>query len=68
MKQLFAAMNYMHKNNIIHRDLKPQNILWQDDKEEIVKIIDFGYAIQLKENESLHKKLGTAFYMAPEVV
>jgi len=41
-------MNYLHQNHIMHRDLKPQNIIFQDDKLDIIKIIDFGYATKLK--------------------
>lgn len=34
-----------------------------------MKIIDFGFAYEFKnEEDTQHKKLGTAHYMAPEVV
>lgn len=40
------------------------------DKESNLKVIDFGTACEFKANESdnLKKKLGTAYYIAPEVL
>ena len=37
---------YCHNNNIIHRDMKLENIMI-DEKNKIVKIIDFGFSINI---------------------
>lgn len=40
MMQVVEGIEYLHKKNIVHRDLKPSNLMF--DKDDIVKIIDFG--------------------------
>ena len=55
----------MHSKNIIHRDIKPENIIMSRG---IAKIGDFGSAINLKKNiDNLGKRIGTKWYMSPEV-
>ena len=68
-KQLFSAIAYMHENMIIHRDLKPENILL-DEKEDFLnlKLIDFGSATHFTPNKKLTDLVGSAFYIAPEVL
>ena len=70
-KQILSAVSYCHKNNIIHRDLKPENILIEkDDHNEYfkIKVIDFGASEVYKKNTYLREKIGTSFYMAPEIL
>ena len=51
----------------MHRDLKLSNILLTDDK--VVKIIDFGLAVQLADNSEERETLcGTPNYISPEVI
>lgn len=64
---VLSALECMHSNNILYRDLKPENMLL--DSEGYIKVIDFGFAIQLKSDEDRTYTLcGTPEYMAPEVV
>jgi calcium-dependent protein kinase len=71
MYQLLSVMYYCHKKNVIHRDLKPENILI-DYKEKNglfrIKIIDFGTAKILEKNKVEKKIIGSAYYIAPEVL
>jgi phosphorylase kinase gamma subunit len=54
MKQLFEALQHVHKLNIAHRDLKPENILLDDNLN--VKLTDFGFARILLPGEKLFGK------------
>ena len=69
MKQVLSCINYCHSNKIVHRDLKPENILLEQNKEfDQIKIIDFGTSLVFDENKKLDEKLGTPYYIAPEVL
>ena len=67
--QLISAVAYMHSKNIIHRDLKPENILLEEKGDVMnIKLIDFGAAVQFKPGNSVKGSIGTAYYIAPEVI
>jgi tRNA A-37 threonylcarbamoyl transferase component Bud32 len=64
-KQIFDAMNYLHKNYMAHRDIKLENILMT--KEYEIKIIDFGFGMYNPENKLQNFFCGTPNYMSPEI-
>jgi calcium-dependent protein kinase len=69
MKQLLSAINYCHKKSIVHRDLKPENMLLEQDRDlEKIKIVDFGTSLVFDQDRQMEEKLGTAYYIAPEVI
>jgi len=69
MKQLLMCVNYCHSNNVVHRDLKPENILLEANKDfDQIKIIDFGTSLTVDPTKTLDEKLGTPYYIAPEVL
>jgi len=52
-----------------YRDLKPENILLEQNKDfDQIKIIDFGTSLVFDSNKTLDEKLGTPYYIAPEVL
>ena len=57
----------MHNENIVHRDLKPENILLTKTHHN-AKVTDFGLSNHFQKGKSLSLAIGTALYMAPEIV
>ncbi len=78
LRQVLEALHEAHAKGIIHRDIKPANIMVLDQRDEVgqewVKVLDFGIAkVQDADEESqaltgTSEILGTAKYMAPELV
>ncbi|EGR33828.1 protein kinase domain protein [Ichthyophthirius multifiliis] len=67
--QILSAVNYCHKNKIVHRDLKPENVLYESNQPNaLLKIVDFGTSITYNPNVKMSQKLGTPYYIAPEVL
>ena len=64
--ELCLGIKEIHKNNLIHRDLKPQNIFL--DKNNRLKIGDFGISTILKSTRYASSRVGTYNYMAPEII
>jgi Protein kinase domain/Cyclic nucleotide-binding domain len=66
------ALGAVHASGLIHRDLKPSNILLRADGQPV--LTDFGLAAALADTIGEHRLtppnmlLGTADYLAPEVI
>eukprot|EP01103_Thecamoeba_quadrilineata_P019378 TRINITY_DN781_c0_g1_i2.p1 TRINITY_DN781_c0_g1~~TRINITY_DN781_c0_g1_i2.p1 ORF type:complete len:277 (+),score=51.23 TRINITY_DN781_c0_g1_i2:764-1594(+) len=68
LKQVIEAVNYLHEADGIHRDIKSDNLLFSEDQ-LTVKLADFGLATKIHEkNIHLKSKVGTPFWMAPEII
>uniref|UniRef100_A0A8B9Y7M8 Mitogen-activated protein kinase kinase kinase 4 n=1 Tax=Bos mutus grunniens TaxID=30521 RepID=A0A8B9Y7M8_BOSMU len=70
-KQITVAINVLHEHGIVHRDVKGANIFLTSSG--LIKLGDFGCSVKLKNNAQtmpgeVNSTLGTAAYMAPEVI
>lgn len=68
MKQVLSAVAYCHSKKIVHRDLKPENLLLASNDSFEIKVIDFGLSRTFSPDKSMYSKMGTPFYIAPEVL
>ena len=59
------ALRALHDSNIMHRDVKLDNLML--DRHGYLKVIDFGLARILRQNEKAFTVCGTPAYMAPEI-
>ncbi|CCH60122.1 hypothetical protein TBLA_0C03180 [Henningerozyma blattae CBS 6284] len=79
-RQVLEALSYIHSQGIIHRDLKPMNIFIDENRN--IKLGDFGLAKNvhrsidilkmdsstISASENLTSQVGTALYVATEVM
>jgi serine/threonine protein kinase len=68
VKQVAAALQYVHNQKMIHRDVKPQNMLIGHNNE--ILLTDFGIATVAPPTQNIQQSVrsvvGTIDYMAPE--
>jgi MAP/microtubule affinity-regulating kinase len=64
--QIVKAIEYCQSKNICHRDIKLENILTL--KNDIIKLIDFGFAVKTNKETFQTLLCGSPSYMAPEIV
>jgi serine/threonine protein kinase len=57
------GLEYCHYRNVLHRDVKPANVFLTEEGR--AKLGDFGTGLFMSDQAS--ERVGTAFYMAPEI-
>ena len=67
MLDVCAAVAYAHRNLVVHRDLKPSNILVAEteDRQPVVRLLDFGIATVLEDDEDAPFRTRTGTLMTP---
>ena len=68
IRQLLEGIAYLHEFGIVHCDIKPENILYDKETGNIVKLTDFGLSKMIFSNEDIKEVSGTISYAAPEIL
>ena len=69
MRTILLALKHCHDASVVHRDLKPENFIFTSRLEGAdLKMIDFGLSRQIVRGEILRARVGTPYYIAPEVL
>ncbi|KAL3624381.1 Cyclin-dependent kinase 4 [Castilleja foliolosa] len=67
--QILSVVSFCHLQGVVHRDLKPENFLFSSRSEDAdMKLIDFGLSDFIRPDERLNDIVGSAYYVAPEVL
>lgn len=68
-RTIVSVIETCHNLGVIHRDLKPENFLLLNKREDSpLKATDFGLSTFFKPGELYKEVVGSAFYVAPEVL
>jgi serine/threonine protein kinase len=71
MHRILYYISFCHRNNIVHRDIKLESFMLINKAGRLhdrVRLIDLSKSAALEdEEESLDDRMGTAYYLAPEV-
>ncbi|KAL8228652.1 hypothetical protein R6Q57_013552 [Mikania cordata] len=68
-RQIVNVVHVCHFMGVMHRDLKPENFLLSSkDQNSMLKATDFGLSVFIEEGKVLRDIVGSAYYVAPEVL
>ncbi|CAK9139092.1 unnamed protein product [Ilex paraguariensis] len=69
LRTIVQIVHTCHSMGVIHRDLKPENfLLLNKDENSPLKATDFGLSVFYKQGEVFKDIVGSAYYIAPEVL
>ncbi|KAG2601432.1 calcium-dependent protein kinase 2 [Panicum virgatum] len=69
LRTIVEIVHTCHSLGVIHRDLKPENfLLLSKDENAPLKATDFGLSVFFKQGEVFKDIVGSAYYIAPEVL
>ncbi|KAJ6678289.1 CALCIUM-DEPENDENT PROTEIN KINASE [Salix viminalis] len=69
VRQMLKVAAECHLHGLVHRDMKPENFLFKSTKEDSpLKATDFGLSDFIKPGEKFRDMVGSAYYVAPEVL
>ncbi|GMJ14146.1 calcium-dependent protein kinase 15 [Hibiscus trionum] len=67
--QVLNVVQIFHFMGVMHRDLKPENFLLSTkDEGAMLKATDFGLSVFIEEGKQYRDIVGSAYYIAPEVL
>ncbi|XP_057478166.1 calcium-dependent protein kinase 1-like [Actinidia eriantha] len=68
-RQIVTVVHNCHSMGVMHRDLKPENFLFlSTDEDSPLKATDFGLSVFYKPGYVFKDLVGSAYYVAPEVL
>ncbi|XP_052170561.1 calcium-dependent protein kinase 15-like [Diospyros lotus] len=68
-RQIVTVVHNCHSMGVMHRDLKPENfLLLNTDEDSPLKATDFGLSVFFKPGDEFKDLVGSAYYVAPEVL
>ncbi|GJN15343.1 hypothetical protein PR202_gb02245 [Eleusine coracana subsp. coracana] len=68
-REIVSVVHTCHSMGVMHRDLKPENFLFLNKAEDSpLKATDFGLSVFFKPGEQFRDLVGSAYYVAPEVL
>ncbi|URE09784.1 calcium-dependent protein kinase [Musa troglodytarum] len=68
-REIVSVVHACHSMGVMHRDLKPENFLFLNRRENSpLKATDFGLSVFFKPGEIFKDLVGSAYYVAPEVL
>ncbi|KAK7262953.1 hypothetical protein RJT34_30535 [Clitoria ternatea] len=69
VRQMLKVAAECHLHGLVHRDMKPENFLFKSTEEDSpLKATDFGLSDFIKPGKKFHDIVGSAYYVAPEVL
>ncbi|KAL5209150.1 hypothetical protein ABZP36_004773 [Zizania latifolia] len=69
MMQFLSVGSFCHLQGVVHRNLKPENFLFTSKDDNLaLKVINFGLSDFVKPDERFNDIVGSAYYVAPEVL
>ncbi|OMJ69065.1 hypothetical protein SteCoe_33318 [Stentor coeruleus] len=69
MQQVFSVLRYLHKKKITFRDIKLENLMFSNSSNSSeLRLVNFHLARILQPGEILTEKVGSPYYLAPEVI
>ncbi|KAL9274877.1 Calcium-dependent protein kinase 1-like protein [Drosera capensis] len=68
-REMVSVVHTCHSMGVMHRDLKPENFLFlSPDDGSPLKATDFGLSVFFKPGDVFKDLVGSAYYVAPEVL
>jgi len=66
--QMCAALLHLHSRNVVHGDVKLSNIMFANQSDDSLRLIDFGMAQAVAKGQLLHDTVGTPNYQSPDII